>query len=619
MNSLARVMDGYLGNFIEHGGQIVSLAAVATLWLTFSAIGAMAGGKGRVQEATPLFGWAVVSFVFTVGGVFTSVPFTYFAIGSAGLAIVGAILALRRGDRIVAPGSFKIAALCLPLLVLVSAMVGSQWDEFSQWLIGPRQVLELDSFPDRTTIHLGASHPDYPFGWQLVTYLTSRLAGRLVENAGALFNVFLLLSFGLVVVQLIREALGRSESLTNANWALYAIGALSVTLFNPTFAQKVVLTSYADVATAVCVGFGSILGWRMLGAIADGRRRDVHHLAWQIGLIMLVLVNLKQATLVLFVLVVCAILLAGLRDPEVRNGEIVKTVPAMVLPGVVVYFAWRHHIETELMKTVMFVRPVDQWLIDLIPQIVWKMLIVLSKKGAYAGLMFVATVLAVRGMIGLRTPFDRLTIIIAAVFLGYNAFLLFAYVTIFSERDALRAVSLWRYNMHLGPLAVAFAAYGLARLWRTYGEARFDPARLRWLPVVLVVAAPLVFAPKLRFDKHPPVPHFRAVGGDVAAMVKPGDRLFVFDPKGSGESAMITRFELHDTAVYRGYHGAFHPATVERFRSIFGERDLTHVLVHSWTPVTLRVLGLDLAAERSYLLRSEDGGGWTVERSWKTP
>lgn len=88
---------------------------------------------------------------------------------SAGLAALGGIITIRRPDRIIPRGFFKIVALTLPLLVLVSAMVGSQWDEFSQWLVSPRQILELDAFPDRTNKHLGGTHPDYPFGWQLIT------------------------------------------------------------------------------------------------------------------------------------------------------------------------------------------------------------------------------------------------------------------------------------------------------------------------------------------------------------------------------------------------------------------------------------------------------------------
>ncbi|MFQ5763437.1 MAG: hypothetical protein ACE5GT_00770 [Rhodospirillales bacterium] len=612
-------MEGYLGYFFEHGGQVVSLGATVAVWLALAVLGAVVAGRHRYAEATPLYGWAVAGTVFTVAGVFTPVPFTYLAAGLGGLAVVAAAVARRRGDPVLTRGTIRITVLALPLIVLVSAMVGSQWDEFADWLISPRLMLQLDGLPDHASMYRGGSLSAYPYGWHLITYLVSRLAGRLVENAGALINVFLLLTFGLVVVRLVREALGRRADGGAPGWGLVALGALAATLLNPTFAQKIVLTSYADTATAVCVGFGGVLGWRLLEALAGSDPAEARRLAYQVGLVMLVLVNLKQATIVLVALIIGAVVLAGLRDPGVRTGDLLRSLPAMVLPALVLYAVWRYYVATELAGGELGIRPVGEWLVGLVPEILWQMVVVFSKKGAYFALILAAVVFAVRGLIRPGTPFDRLAVIIGAVIVGYNAFLLFAYVAAFSEMDARRTASLWRYNMHLGPLGVAFAAYGLARLWKTYGEARFDPARLRWLPIALILAAPFVFAQKLRFDRQPPVPYFRTVGADVAALVKPGDRLFVFDPKGTGESAMITRFELRDPAVFQGYHGAFHPSTVERFRSIFGEYGFTHVLVHSWTPETLRVLGLDLAAGRSYLLRSEDGGGWTVERSWKAP
>ena len=132
-----------------------------------------------------------------------------------------------------------------------------------------------------------------------------------------------------------------------------------------------------------------------------------------------------------------------------------------------------YHVTTALTGAELAVRPFDQWYIDLIGQILWKMLVVFSKKGAYLALMVVAVGFAVRAMIRFRTPFDRLAVIVGTVFIGYNAFLLFAYVSTFGQADSLRVASLWRYNMHLGPLGVAFAAYGLGLLWKDRVLGRF--------------------------------------------------------------------------------------------------------------------------------------------------
>ena len=38
-------MDGYLGNFFEHPGQVVSFLTVAAVWLSLSALGALVAGR----------------------------------------------------------------------------------------------------------------------------------------------------------------------------------------------------------------------------------------------------------------------------------------------------------------------------------------------------------------------------------------------------------------------------------------------------------------------------------------------------------------------------------------------------------------------------------------------
>ena len=610
-------MDGYLGNFFEHSGQIVSFGAAAAVWLALSALGAVIGGGRRFQEATPLYGWAVVSFTFTVLGVFTAVPFTYVAAGLAGLAVAAGVVTVRRGEALLPEGSLRIALLAAPLLVLVSAMVASQWDEFSDWLISPRLMLTIDTFPDDSNKHLGGSLAAYPYGWHVITYLASRLAGRLVENAASLVNVFLLLTFGLVAVRLIRDGLGRGDEAAKPGWGLLALGALLATLLNPTFVQKIVLTSYADTSTAVCVGFGAVLGWRMLDALARGKPDEANRLALQIGLVMLVLVNLKQATVVLFVLVVGAVLLAGLRDPAIRVRHLARTVPAMIVPAIVIYGVWRYYVATSLTGAELTVRPFDQWYIGSIPQILWKMLVVLSKKGAYLALMVVAVGFAVRAMVRFRTPFDRLAVIVGAVFIGYNAFLLFAYVSTFGHADALRVASLWRYNMHLGALGVAFAAYGLGMLWKDRVPGRFKEKRLAWLPVALILIAPLVFTHKLRFDRQPPVPHFRAVGADVAGLLKPEHRLIVVDPGGSGASGVVTRYEMFGSIAFKSYLSLYHKAKAANFRSIFFEGRYTHILVHSVTPPLTEATGMTFENGVSYLLAADGKGGWKTVRTWK--
>jgi len=223
-----------------------------------------------------------------------------------------------------------------------------------------------------------------------------------------------------------------------------------------------------------------------------------------------------------------------------------------------------------------------------------------------------------RGFFRSATPFDRFTALLAMVVLGYNTFLLFAYVTTFGESDALRAASYWRYNMHLGAMLVAFAAYGGGLLWHRFAAGKRRVQRWAWLPVVLVVAAPLVFATKLRFDREPMTRHFRTVGAGVAALVKPGDQVFNADPAGSGESGAALTYELGERAGYAGQVTAFYGDKLKVFEQALARPTTTVVIVQSWRDDFASVLGMTPPAGQTVMLRRTPGG-WRAVESWAKP
>ncbi|MBC8270119.1 MAG: hypothetical protein H8E36_15360 [Rhodospirillaceae bacterium] len=610
-------MADYISNFIQHSGQIDSFLASAILWIFFFAIGSFFLGKGKLYEVAPFYGWAVVNLVLTVLGVFTPISFAYLAMGTGGMAVIALIVALRREEPLFPKGMLKVALLAAPLLLLVSAMVGSQWDEFSDWLITPRLMLETGAFPNSTNYHRSGTLAAYPFGWHYVSYLASLIAGRFLENAGALVNVFMLLTFSFISIRLIRTGLGREQDISTPGWTLCALGGLSTTLLNTTFVQKVALTSYADVATSTVTGLAVVIGWYMLGALADGKRNEALQNALQIGLLLMLLVNLKQSTVVMFVIVVCAIVLAGLRDPKIRFKDLIAMLPRMTIPAIFIFLVWRYYIGQELPAKEMQVTAYSDWLFEYIPQILLKMLTVLSKKGAYLFLLVVIVGFGIKAIINYRTPFDRIAIIAGGIFLAHNAFLFVAYVTTFGKFDALRAASFWRYNMQLGMIGVAFTAYGLAILWRKYVEGRQWPKNVSWLPVTLMLLAPFVFANKLRFDRFPPVPHFRTVGVELKDLLVPGNTLYVLDPQGSGESGVITRYELGGQGIYKSYLSAYQHVDEDNFRSNLSKANFSHLLIHSLNPVLLKVLSVDMDKNHSYLLEADGKGGWRIIKIWE--
>ena len=611
-------MIGYLGNFIDHSGQITALISVAIVWLGLTALGAFIGGPKRLQEATPFFGWATVSVVFTLGGVFTTISFTTMTLALTALAFPAGILAYRRDGFLFPAGTIRILILLLPLLVLVSAMVGSQWDEFTDWLFTPRQLLQNDSFPNHTNKHLSGALAAYPFNWHFITYLASRVSGQLAESAGALVNVLLLSSFGLYLAKLIQKESGQPSPLGNPGWSLCALGALLAIPLNPTFAQKVALTSYADTSTAVAVAFAAMLGWQLLSALSEERKDEARALAFQLSLILVVLINMKQATLALFLLVVGAFVLTGLRDPKVRFGDLLRQLPIIIIPSVIIYLTWRYHVAHELGGREFLIRPLSQWYIVEIPQILQRMLLVFSKKGLYLALFIAVTFFSVRGFFRMRTPFDRLAVMVGAMMLGYNVFLLFSYVAAFGKFDALRVASFWRYNMHLGPIAIVFTVYGLSGLVCLRQHNFLQSPLLARLAVLLIIAAPFVFAEKLRFDKAKHVPFYRTVGIELNQILKDEDTLIVVDPQGSGESAAITRFQLTNPGIYKSYLSLYHNPIEENIRKFMLNEGYSHALIHSITPDLQRGVDLKLQEGSSYLLK-RDGVGWRIIKSWSIP
>lgn len=614
-------MTQYFSYFVEGSEQFVLLATIATLWVGLAALGGLATGRRHVMEAAPIYGWGVISLVFVPFGTLTAIPFSFLAWGLFGLAAIGALYVYRRDGALFAPGTIKMAALVLPLLLIASTMMASQWDEFSHWLPAPRFLLQTDAFPSAANPVTGTQMlPAYPYNWPLLTYLASKLAGDFQEGAGRILNVALLMSFGLIAARLALHGAGRSFPGT-VSWPLAGLALMAGTLLNPSFVQKVVLTAYADTSTAVIVAFGAYIGWKLLDALVESDDAGARSLAWQFALSMVVLINIKQVNLVLLVSLLAGICLAGLRDPLIRNGRLIGLLAAAAAPALILYLVWRLYVGTAMASfpgggEAVFM-PLDQWNIGIIPQILGQMLVVAGKKIGHFGPAFLAVGFAVHGLIRFRGSFDRLAIIVASGFLGYNAFMLLVYVGSFSEYDALRVVSYWRYNMHVALLSVLFGAFGAGWLWRRFlGDGPVD-RRLAFVPVALVLVAPLIFAPKLRFDLHEDKPQFNGVAFDLAHMLEPEVPLHMLDPQGSGEAAVIARYRMNRLEIPRvtGFHKR-DLAAIQRFLDKV-ESD-GQVLVQSVSEPVEQGLGLDLEPGHVYLT-GRDGEGWKILHHWSPP
>lgn len=619
-------MTGIVATYLPDLSELAGLGALAVVIVGFAVIGAAVAGARGQPDAMVLSGWAAAVTLFTAVGVTRAVPFTWIAVALLAAALVSAIALVRWRQWPLSAPLLRATAVSLPLVLLVASMAPSQWDEFTNWLPNARFLYEHDAFPGPGLPRNPSVFPAYPYALSLVIYLTSLLAGRLVENAVALFNLFLLLMLGVMVARIMRGALvagrqqgGAAREEPALGWGWCALAALLATMLNPTFVHKIAFTAYADTGTAVALGFAAALGWKLLNALAEKDAEEARALAWQFGLAATALVSIKQVNLVLLVVLAGSIALVALRDPLIRTRALMRFAPAALALPLVVYAAWRIYVAINIPGGEFSIRPPSEWLIALIPDALARMALIAMKKGGYFSIMLVATAFAVRALWRMRWAFDRLALIAGGVFLGYNAFLLFAYVAAFGEGDARNAGSYWRYNMHLGGICVLFAGYGAALLWRRYLADRFGTrvvaVRLAGLAVALAVLLPVVLAGKLRFDLRPRYIEARSIAEQIAAALTPADRLLLLDLHDNGQYLVIMRYAVHGSAQLVGEINAFHGVDATKLSDIVRDVRPSHVWAYQPLPAVQGALNVSLADGASYLLR-RTANGWAVMRNW---
>ncbi|MEX2454148.1 MAG: hypothetical protein WD470_05565 [Rhodospirillaceae bacterium] len=623
-------MQQYLNLFSPTTDQVTGLAALLVVCGGLGALGALIGGPRRIGGIDIVLGWAIASFVFVLGGGVLRIGFTPLAAVLAAAAGAAVLYHLVRRRPPVAGDLLRSVVLAAPALWLAGCMAISQWDEFTQWIPNARYIYMHDGFPGAGMPETFSVFPAYPHGLAYATYLTSRIAGSLVENASAMFSIVLLASFGVMVGGVIRSAATRRDPSVRVplglsavpsrqiGWVYCAIGGLAVTALNPTFVPKIVFTGYADTPTAVLVGMACILMWMTLNAFADDESGySPRYLAICLGLTGMALISVKQVNLVLFLLIVMGGGIAALRDPALRAGALCRLLPAILAPPLAMYLLWRLHISLNEITGEFAIYEYSRWLVDEIHTIVARMLLVASKKGGYFLTMLVACGFAARAMRRTRTPLDRLSLIVATVFVGYTAFLLFAYVTSFSRGEALRAASYWRYNTHLGGACVVFGAYGLTLAWRKWVAPRMR-RNFGWLAIALMLAVPLATASKIRFDARPQKLYAREVAEDFTATLPESARLAIFDLTGNGQIGIIVRYIASLRVVVVGELTAASDPTVANITRFLEAADADYIWIHVPTDAARTALGADLPPRASHLLRRE-GNGWRVLRTWAYP
>ncbi len=597
--------------------QLLGALCVLVVSLGLTSIGAAVGGRNRFVAADLLCGWAVVVLVFTLVGITTPLAFTSIAVAMAAVGVACMGYVWHRDRRILPPLAGKILVLTGPLLFLLAAMTPSQWDEYSHWLLAARYLFDFDGFPGPGMPTGIMDFPGYPYGSPIITYLVSRLAGHLVENTGAIFHVILLVSMALAVIDLINRG---AQLEKRSSWSLAALGFLSVTLFSTTFVQKVIFTAYADLPTSVALAFVALLGWMAVERLADDDRAKARTYALQLGLVLALFVDIKPANVTLLAFVMAGISLAALRHPKVPIGGFLKLLPRMLTAAIVLFVGWKIYTTLHLPYGSMAVRSFDQWYFSYLGQTLSTIVGIMVRKGMYFGMMFVLSLIGLAALMRYRGSFGQLAIIVGVCFAGYNLFLVFSYIAIFGPGSGPKALSYWRYNMHLGHLGAACAAFGLALFWR---RSVYESTR-NWWPktglaaIALVVILPLAFAPKIRFDVRAPKTFVKTVGLEMRNLMPAGSRVFVIDPLSAGFYAKLMRYQLYGVARLAGDIQASSRITPVDLRDKLAKTGSTHAFVHTQNQAVRDGLGVDLKAHNAHLLVKQ-GTTWQLIKSWPYP
>ena len=460
-------MANYFMLFIGEWSQFTTIFLVLFCWICLAGVGRLFFPNTAETTVLPILGWSIISGIFILFGVLTVISFTLIFWFLAGLAIFSLIYSHRKTYVVITDQFWKCILLVIPVLLLIGAMEASQWDEFSHWLPAQRFLLDTGLFPSEANPSIGTPmYTAYPFAWPILAMLPSFAIGQMLEMSGAIFNFLMLLTIGMLATKTFIHFSG-FKSLNKFSWGLPAFSILFGTALNPTFVQKIVITNYADISTACCTAIAVFFGWKILNFLSDHKSEKAKSTSNQLGMTLALLVNIKQSNLEIFGILILILTIISWSDKSIKLRALAALIPRILFPAIILYLLWRYHVSNALGQSAVEASfmPFDHWNFGIIHLILKQMLFVAGKKIAFFGLMAIATFLAFKKIRNIKNDYDRLVIIVATLFIGHNAFLLLTYVGTFGELDALRVVSYWRYNSHIGLAGVLFFSSSIGVLY----------------------------------------------------------------------------------------------------------------------------------------------------------
>ena len=596
---MALVVPRLVPSVVQVEEFLAFLLVAAALSVIGAALRALAqDGRDDLAEADLLVGWSAVAALFVAVGSFTAIPFTAiaFAVAAASIASFGLLRAKNR--TMFAPGTMKIFLLLLPVLLLTLSQTASENDDLSQWLPNLRYLLIVDHFPGPGRLLSDSVFPAYPYAIAFVGYLTGKMTGTIPVTAVDRFNLLLLGSLALTVLRVFNG----KELPARIGWRAAALALAGVTALNPTFVVRLVLSNYADCATAVILAFTAVLMVRVCEA--DRPPSKALHLQTLFAIAALALV--KQANLVLLAASLGGLLLVWLKNPV----RLLRLAPALIGGGLV-YLAWRHQVSV-IGSGEMPISAFANWQWDVLPTTFSNMLKVVSNKGGYFGLAVALSAVALYQ----RQSSPPLVLVFVAAFWGFTLFLSWVYLAVYIGYEGRSAASFWRYHTQLGGLQIAAAASLAGLAYRNSIGDRFKVffSGLGMFVLAALVVVPVFAAPNIRFDINPSKDHVRDAVIAMSGQIPKDAKLLVADQKGSGFFTNFVRWHLGFQAPVADGTSVFTPDA--QLPDVFSRQAFSHVYVISSSPALESILKVQPPSGGTSLFERTADGEWMQKGFW---
>jgi len=569
-------------------------------------------GRGW-PEIQVVAGWGGMAIVLTLWGVLVPAPLWWPVAAIAAVALVALFVPSMAPTREDWTALGRILVLALPIWAVMLTARPSQPDTFLNLLPNAAYLYDHGLLPTDARPPSHSFLPGAPYNMQFWAYLAGVALPQLPPSAMAHINVLLHLLMGLLLARVV-QSFGR-ETARAPGWGATAFGLLLATGLNPGFVPRIYFAAYSEASVAVSLAIAGWLVAQSLGAAVD--RQPQSPRLWALALVLAALVTIKQETVSFVAALAATSAILGLADRRIGIRRALLLFGPAFLPAAALYLVWRWFVLSAFSSGELKLLPFEQWHWELLPQILARIGEIVAEKGVFFGFLLVAFVLL--GIQLARRGFDlstRLLAVLAGTWVCYNLFLLFTYIAHFTAEMSGDAHSYFRYSTHLSLLLVIALTASARAFYETRGWAPSWSWRrvAAGATVVAIVAMPIGFAKRLRFDLAAPQPLVRALGRDAATFLTPDDKLALVVPGDNNSVATMLQSVLRyesprrpslDLTVIKSFD--------EGTLAMLATRGFSKALI-SCTPDNSAVL-----PERKAVLVERHGDQWESAAVWRYP